>query len=382
MDVTVRRTDQILDLAGSADALLLETFVGRYVLSSQARPLWRLIDGERTVGEIHELLAAGEPTFDGAQMLDWCEEALELGLVEVVGGDPAARADAGASRRSAPAFTVLSRQPATLSSPDLSQAGLLAHFPGLADAQAVCFTGSAAVGWGNAYSDIDLLSFSDEPLDLPIDDTMEMWPGSDPSGVEWITWMGRYGDTRVDLKVLPTNTLETILAPYLDAEPEFCGAGMWAKDFIYRLSVGKTVINDDFFARQRALIEASSYGRALARTLKADVENRLTDVAGQLGTGDDASARIGAMQAAAYAADACLVMAGELCRGEKWIMRRLAATPAAGISAEDYRSSVLDGPKDGESERQYAIRVARWTQRQIIAAEDRMLATGANVPLT
>ncbi|MFI6683004.1 hypothetical protein [Streptomyces sp. NPDC050485] len=273
-----------------------------------------------------------------------------------------------------PTIEVIAAQPPVLDPPDLSFSAILKHFPGLAEAKAVCMTGSTAAGWGNTFSDVDIYAFSDVDLDLPVDETMETWPGSDPSGVRWHNWMGVYDNARIDLKVWPTDTLARALAPYLDNEAEFCATGDFLQDFIYRLSIGVPLKGDEFFQEMRDLLDSSSYRRALARSLKADAENCLTDVAGQLDSGDDMTARVSAGLAAGFVADAALVLAGQLCRRKKWLLRRIESTPGCGITVDEYRSMVLDGTRPGELDGDCARRVARWSQAHIVRLEDAFLS--------
>lgn len=276
----------------------------------------------------------------------------------------------------APYVDVLFSRPAATASADLSWGALLERFPGLAEAEAVSVTGSIAAGWGNPYSDIDLYAFADREIELPVDKSMELWPGSDPSGLRWTTWIGSYGDHRVDIKVFATDSLVTALAPYdASPEPEYVAKSELVEDFIYRVVAGRPLAGAAFFTRMRALFDASAYRRVRARALKLEAENALVDLAGQLEIGDVLAARVSAMRAAAFAADCCLVLHGEVCRREKWLLRRLAATPQSGITADEYRAAVLDGPLHGESEAEYALRVGRWTQDQLVRTEDEVLVT-------
>jgi hypothetical protein len=275
-----------------------------------------------------------------------------------------------------PTIEVIAAQPKVLDPPDLSLDAILRHFPGLVDAEAVCLTGSTAAGWGNTFSDVDLYAFSDRELVLPADETAETWPGSDQSGVRWHNWVGVYGNARVDLKVWPIDTLRTVLGPYLGIEVEFCTLGDLLQDFIYRIAIGIPLKNDAFFRGMRYLLDTSSYPRALARYMKTLAENSLMDVAGQLDSGDHMTARLSATMAAAKVADASLLLAGELCRREKWLLRRLESMPACGIDVNEYRAIVLDGPRPGETDGECALRVARWAQAHIVRLEDALL-TGA-----
>lgn len=285
------------------------------------------------------------------------------------------------SRLSAPTFeptvTVLASAPAVLAPPDLTYASLRGRFPGLDAAQAVCWTGSTAAGWGNALSDIDLYAFADVEIELPCDDTSETWPRDDRSGVRWSNWMGRYGDACVDLKIWPLDALEAILAPYRSTdEPESCGLSDDMQDFIYRVSIAVALRDDDaFFVRARSAILDSCYNRALARRLKILAENQLNDVAGQLQSGDVSSARLSATLAASTTADHCLLLAGDLCRRPKWLMRRLKARPECGITVEEYRQVVLNGQRPDESEKDCAVRTARWAQEHLVRVEPLALSS-------
>jgi hypothetical protein len=273
-----------------------------------------------------------------------------------------------------PTIEVIAAQPPVLTAPDLSFEAILKHFPGLAEAEAVCLTGSTAAGWGNTFSDVDLYVFSDKELDLPIDETMETWPGADPSGVRWHNWMGVYDNARIDLKVWPTDSMATALKPYLESEVEFCSMGDFLQDFVYRASIGIPLKNEGFMNGLRELLDASSYRRALARLLKVDAENCLTDVAGQLDSGDYMTARVSAVLAAGFITDASLVLAGQICRRKKWLLRRLESTPQCGISVDQYRTTVLDGLRPSESDGDCARRVARWTQAHLVRLEDAFLS--------
>jgi hypothetical protein len=87
LDVTARRTDQVVELSERAEGgVLLETWIGRYVLDSDARVIWLLIDGRRTFAQIVDDVAGktGLPATEvRAQAQDLCEKLLGHGLIEV-----------------------------------------------------------------------------------------------------------------------------------------------------------------------------------------------------------------------------------------------------------------------------------------------------------
>jgi hypothetical protein len=87
LDVTTRLPDQVLKLSEhAAGGLLLETLIGRYVLDRDARMVWMLIDGRRTVDEVVNAVGTrtGLPTSAVCdQVYGLCARLLELGLVGV-----------------------------------------------------------------------------------------------------------------------------------------------------------------------------------------------------------------------------------------------------------------------------------------------------------
>ncbi|MGC4900446.1 hypothetical protein ACLQ2Y_14035 [Micromonospora echinospora] len=273
-----------------------------------------------------------------------------------------------------PSFEVIVAQSKFRQPPDMTFEALLKRFPGLAEADAVCWTGSTAVGWGNVFSDFDLYAFSDRKLDLPMDETAECWPGSDKSGISWDNWMGEYQKARVDLTIWPTGAFATALKPYLENEVEFLSSGYTLEDFVYRVSIGIPLKNEAYFQEQWDLLEKSSFGRARVRWLKVGAENALTDVVGQLDAGDQDSALISARMAAFRVVDACLAMHGDYCLNEKWAMRRLRGKPECGIKVEEFQQMVLDGPRPGEANGDCALRMARWAQEHIVRLDGELMA--------
>ncbi len=280
----------------------------------------------------------------------------------------------GGSLMFTPTFEVIVAQAKDRQPPDMTFEALLKRFPGLAEADAVCWTGSTAVGWGNVFSDFDIYAFSDRELDLPMDETAECWPGSDKSGVGWGNWLGEYQKARVDLTTWPTGAFPTVLQPYLEDEVEFLRSSDTMQDFIYRMSIGVPLKNDGYFQELRELLDKSSYRRARVRTVKVRAENALTDVVGQLDAGDQDSALISARIAAFRVVDACLALQGDYCTREKWMMRRLARMPECGISVDEFQAMVLDGPRQGEANGDCALRMARWAQGHIVRLDGELFA--------
>ncbi|MFB8139386.1 PqqD family protein [Streptomyces parvus] len=88
LDVTARVPDQVVELSERHDGgLLIERLIGRYVIDADARKVWRLIDGRRSVARIVEELAAesGLPAAEIEQpVLTLCGRLVELGILQTV----------------------------------------------------------------------------------------------------------------------------------------------------------------------------------------------------------------------------------------------------------------------------------------------------------
>ncbi|WP_431973629.1 PqqD family protein [Micromonospora haikouensis] len=88
LDVTARITETVAAISKQAEGgILLETLIGRYVLSSDARPVWLSIDGRRSLAEVIADVAAktGHPVDEVRQpVLDLCGQLYDLRLVETV----------------------------------------------------------------------------------------------------------------------------------------------------------------------------------------------------------------------------------------------------------------------------------------------------------
>lgn len=86
LDVTTRVTDQIVETVGDSDGgALLETMLGRYVLDRDARAVWLLLDGRRSVSEVVDVIAAANalPVGELQQPVrDFCAQLMELRLAE------------------------------------------------------------------------------------------------------------------------------------------------------------------------------------------------------------------------------------------------------------------------------------------------------------
>ncbi len=87
LDVTARVPDQVAELSEIHEGgLLIERLIGRYVIDADARKVWRLIDGRRSIAKIVEDLAAesGLPAAEIEQpVLTLCNRLVELDILQV-----------------------------------------------------------------------------------------------------------------------------------------------------------------------------------------------------------------------------------------------------------------------------------------------------------
>lgn len=89
LTVTARPTRQVWSLVegldGVEEGVLIEMYIGRYVLNPDGGKVWRLIDGRRSVAEIGAAVSAAEgspveETTDAVR--DLCSRLYELGILE------------------------------------------------------------------------------------------------------------------------------------------------------------------------------------------------------------------------------------------------------------------------------------------------------------
>lgn len=94
LTVTARPTRQVESIVEGLEdvegGVLIEMYIGRYVLNADGGKVWRLIDGRRTVAEIAEVISASEglplPETTAA-VRDLCLRLYELGILEEVTAD-------------------------------------------------------------------------------------------------------------------------------------------------------------------------------------------------------------------------------------------------------------------------------------------------------
>ncbi|GGW16469.1 hypothetical protein GCM10018980_19350 [Streptomyces capoamus] len=97
LDVTARVTDQVVELSERHQGgLLIERLIGRYVIDADARKVWRLIDGRRSIARVVEDLAT-ETALPAAELeepvLGLCRRLVELDILQVVTPTDAALLD-------------------------------------------------------------------------------------------------------------------------------------------------------------------------------------------------------------------------------------------------------------------------------------------------
>jgi Coenzyme PQQ synthesis protein D (PqqD) len=94
LTVTARPTHEVASmvegLEGDDGGVLIEMYIGRYVLNPDGRKVWRLIDGRRSVAEIAAAISTteGVPVEETtAAVRDLCRRLYELGILEEAPAD-------------------------------------------------------------------------------------------------------------------------------------------------------------------------------------------------------------------------------------------------------------------------------------------------------
>ncbi|WP_194892139.1 hypothetical protein [Catenulispora pinisilvae] len=205
--------------------------------------------------------------------------------------------------------------------------------------RAALLVGSAARGWSNRRSDLDIYLVSAEPWAGP--DTVDVRVSLDPDVVRQHTFhadgcdwdLAYWLDTQVDQMVAKVSWAEydrvradsnDVLLPREEA-------------FLGRIATCVPLLGEDWVARRRAEIDGSAFRSVLvARSLGA-AGRAIEDGLGQLEDGDLHSSMISARLAFGHTVDALLEERGEYdSYAYKWRPRRFQAANPAALTFDEY----------------------------------------------
>ncbi|MDI6102285.1 hypothetical protein QLQ12_27070 [Actinoplanes sp. NEAU-A12] len=203
---------------------------------------------------------------------------------------------------------------------------------------AVLLVGSAARGWSNSGSDLDIYLISDRP-----------WPGADSAAIALpldppqVRSESFYLDgRRWELTYWQDRQVDQMLTKI--SWPEFdrdVAAGtvlvLREEAFLERLASGVPLLGEQWLTGRRAELDASAFRSLLITRSLGAADDAVEDALGQLAGGDLHSAVISARIAFGHAVDALLEERGQYgSYAPKWRARRfLAANPQA-LSFEEY----------------------------------------------
>ncbi|MFI2261221.1 hypothetical protein OHU45_07285 [Streptomyces tubercidicus] len=197
--------------------------------------------------------------------------------------------------------------------------------------QAAFLVGSAARGWGNKKSDLDIYLVSDEPWTEP-----EMVGVSVPLQPPVVQWHTFYADNRGrDLAYWLDTQVDQMLAKVswgaFDQVTAASGDALAAREeiFLERVMTCMPLVGEDWVARRRAEIDASAFRSILVTRSLGKAELAVEDTVGQLEADDLTSAVLSARIALGHTVDALLEERGQFGSNiPKWRARRfLAAEP-------------------------------------------------------
>ena len=205
--------------------------------------------------------------------------------------------------------------------------------------QASFLVGSAANGWGNDKSDLDICVVSTEPWAGP--DCIETSVLLEPPVVHWHTF---HSDNRDwDLSYWVDTQFDQLLAKLAwssyDQDRANSGDVLPTREEVLlgRLATCRPLFGEDWVLRRRAELEASAFRPILVARSLGEADRAIEDSIGQLEDGDLNSAVLSARQALGYTVDALLEEQGQFgSHLVKWRSRRFRAANPRALSFDKY----------------------------------------------
>lgn len=205
--------------------------------------------------------------------------------------------------------------------------------------QAIYVVGSAARGWSNKRSDVDICVISSEP-----------WPGPEtvgvpvllqPSVVQWHTFhaAGRGWDVAYWLDGQVDQMLAKVSWSAYDRTRASSDDVLAPREevFLGRIVTCAPLFGEDWLERRRAEIDASAYKSILVTRSLGSAGMAVEDALGQMENGDLHSAVLSARNAFGHVVDALLAERGEFeCQITKWRARRFQEAGPAALSFARY----------------------------------------------
>ncbi len=194
--------------------------------------------------------------------------------------------------------------------------------------QAMFVVGSAAFGWSNKRSDVDLCLISTEPWSGP--ESVGVPVPLEPTTVQWQTFhaddrgwdLAYWADGQVDqmLDKISWDRYDRVRAASNDV------LAPREEIFLGRLADCVPLVGEEWVARRRAEVEASAFKSILVTRSLGYAGMAVEDALGQMENGDLNSAVLSARNALGYTVDALLEERGQYgSHIRKWRARRFEA---------------------------------------------------------
>lgn len=201
---------------------------------------------------------------------------------------------------------------------------------------AIFVAGSAARGWSNALSDIDLYVIAPAPWSSETSGTSAV--PVEPGTIS--TEILRMDGQRWEVKYWLTRQVEQVLAKVdwssvdQDAKPQ--RVSLDEEFLLGRILHCAPVAGQGWIARTRERIHCSAFHLIIGAQELDSADQLVEDAVGQLQGGDLHSAVISARLAFGHAVDALLAVNGESGAPTKWRARRMRAITQDVLSFDDY----------------------------------------------
>jgi hypothetical protein len=205
--------------------------------------------------------------------------------------------------------------------------------------RAALVVGSAARGWSNTKSDVDVYLICTEPWSgrpsmeapLPVDPPVVQWEAFYADGRGWDVscWL----DRQIDQMLAKVSWAEFDQAQAASGDV----LAMREERFLERLPTCVALLGDEWLARRRGELDSSAFRSMLITRSLGDAARFVEDALGQMEAGDLTSAVLSARIAFGHAVDALLEERGEYgSHAPKWRARRFQIVRPKALSFDRY----------------------------------------------
>lgn len=224
----------------------------------------------------------------------------------------------------------------------LSAEAVMAHLPFVEEYVCIFWSGSHAIGWNHARSDLDIYVVSSAPVavDREAPNVGDVWTFDVDAIPPTVTLvLGPFGPYRSDIEFWTEEQIDHILDRMptgVELDNDMFTFSLTDREFLNKFVIGNALAGEEWLQERQSRVRSSGVGRAIAMKRMAYSHSLLEDTAGFLLDGSLDSAVLAIHEAFESAVDAVMALEGDLTPQAKWTARRLTTVNSDLIRFEEY----------------------------------------------